>query len=585
MFTDEYIPTTACHCSGEKANYKKSKKKARQQHDDRFGKDSEIKELLIIGAGPHAFTLLLRLLEPDADLLSDKDRHTKAEFRSRMRPISHVYSHINKLAQGPSTVLKCTKKNKNNKKKINNDDTKAPPVNPPPLSLEQVRKSVVVVDSNGNNWLTNWKENFDALHIKNLRSLMNAHADPYDHRTLEYYAEGRGRGAELVSLPNLSQKDKDFRGPYQVPSAVLFNDFHSLLARGYGIHDIVRKGNVTSIDPVGAQYDANQVEEPIFHVTIDFADLDSPIIIKTRRVVCAMGPCFKTGEAFWEASLRKELVRVGKTYPSDRILHPFDIVPYLKSRNKQQQQQQIQHQVDIKPPLRRLLIVGGGITSAQLAIVAANAPWCQTVHLIQRSQIILRHFDVENKWMGPRRGQLLDDFWLLDYPERAQLLRHARRGGSIPPETLKELLDCCKKPNIDLKVQEEIQISEVYLNDDQRFHVTLDGGFDSEEYDMVWLATGCENHIDYYEALSHLREKLPVQVICGLPVLNKCLSWRRCSTKEEPKWKDVLRRRLWCMGSLAGLELGPDALNLIGARHGAVRVARSIRHDMMKLNV
>jgi hypothetical protein len=524
--------------------------------------DSEdIKELLIIGAGPHALSLLLRLLEPDADLLSDKDRHIQAEFRSRMRPVSDVYSHLKNLTRGPRATLK-----RRGKSSASTGD-------PPPLSLEGIRKSVLVVDSNGE-WLSGWKQNFEALGIKRLRSLMNAHADPYDHRSLEYYAELKGREEELVTLTTLCQRDNEFRGPYQAPSTALFHDFHDLLARAYGIQDMVQKGKVKSINPVQSE---GQSDGPIFEVTIDFGPESKlpPKIVKTRRIVCGMGPIFHAAEAFWEATLKKELV--GKEYPSDRILHPSEIIPYLKDRNGQPQHYG-------RLPLRRLLIVGGGITSAQLAILAANAPWCQAVKIIQRSRSVSRHFDVENKWMGARRGQLLDNFWALDTAKRAQLLQEARLGGSIPPETLKELRDCQNQPNIDLEVQEEVQISQVHWNGDQ-FQVSLDDGSDSEEYDMIWLATGSENHLDFYSALSHLRKVLPVDTVNGLPVLNKHLSWRCPVDKEanEPHWKKEARKRFWCMGSLAGLELGPDALNLIGARHGAVRVAKDIRYDMMDL--
>ena len=54
------------------------------------------------------------------------------------------------------------------------------------------------------------------------------------------------------------------------------------------------------------------------------------------------------------------------------------------------------------------------------------------------------------------------------------------------------------------------------------------------------------------------------------------------TTAVEPEWKTVLRNRLYIMGSLAGLELGPDALNLIGARHGAVRIAKVPRAELTK---
>ena len=67
-----------------------------------------------------------------------------------------------------------------------------------------------------------------------------------------------------------------------------------------------------------------------------------------------------------------------------------------------------------------------------------------------------------------------------------------------------------------------------------------------------------------------------------MPVLDQDLSWKTNleGSSEEPPWKSVLRRRLFVMGSLAGLELGPDALNLVGARHGAVRIAKALREDM-----
>ena len=111
----------------------------------------------------------------------------------------------------------------------------------PPLSLvEQVLKDVLVVDKCGNDWMTCWKTNFDTLNIKQLRSLMNAHADPFDHRSLEFYAEYKRRGDELVTLTSLTQRDENFKGPYQVPSTAIFNEFHDLLVKAYGVGDIVR---------------------------------------------------------------------------------------------------------------------------------------------------------------------------------------------------------------------------------------------------------------------------------------------------------------------------------------------------------
>jgi hypothetical protein len=68
-------------------------------HDD--VDDEDIQELLVIGAGPHGLSLVLRLLEPDADFLTDKERHLQAEHRHRMRPDRDVSRHVRQLGIGP----------------------------------------------------------------------------------------------------------------------------------------------------------------------------------------------------------------------------------------------------------------------------------------------------------------------------------------------------------------------------------------------------------------------------------------------------------------------------------------------------
>ena len=111
------------------------------------------------------------------------------------------------------------------------------------------------------------------------------------------------------------------------------------------------------------------------------------------------------------------------------------------------------------------------------------------------------------------------------------------------------------------------------------FKVSLDDGTECESYDMIWLATGAETHIDNYSVLSQLREVLPVSVANGLPVLSNYLTWRCPKGTDEPTWKQVARKNFYIMGALAGLALGPDSLNLIGARHGSAKVAQCIRRD------
>ena len=543
----------------------------------------DIKELIVIGSGPHAFTLMLRLLEPDPDFQTDEERHTRANYRSKMRPISQVYRHIQNLSKGPTVTLKP----KNNKVSTKGKKTS------PPLSLQTVCDSTLVVDSHGGEWLSSWKQNFAALQIPNLRSLVNAHSDPYDHRTLQYYAERFvRRDNELVTLPLLTQRDKDFNGPYQVPSTKLFLDFHDLLAHAYGIEEMVQTGTVECITPL---QDNHREDEAMFHVKIKKHEGSPTTIVKSKRIVCAMGPVFGKEEAFWEADLRKDLERSGTPYPSDRILHANEILSYIQNERRL-------HTANYHRK-KRLLIIGGGITSAQLALYAAGSSSLSKVTFVQRSKGLVRHFDLENKWMGPRRGRLLSDFWSLDMKERARFLRKARQGGSIPPEILQQLSEQSTHHDL-LRVYEEIQVSTVHWTGESlRVEFDDDGSSGiAKEFDMIWLSTGGETNISNYPALSRMLEVLPLEVVGGLPVLDASLSWsgprlsctdtsrsRVCGSNDDKKqdeaseeslWKQAARKQFYCLGSLAGLQLGPDALNLVGARHGAVRVAQAIRDDL-----
>ena len=561
---------------GKKLKIKKtlscSTSKLREDSNVRKIDESSIQELFIVGAGPHALTLLLRLLEPDPDFLTDKVRHIHAESPKLMRPFREVYRHIKDIARGPNATLKPKKKKGSKKKHSQNGmiGKNKESLVPPPLTLNTVLNSVQVVDNNGD-WLASWKNNFEAIGITKLRSLMNAHADPFDHRSLEYYAESYGRGEELITLPHLTQRDQKFKGPYQVPSTKLFHDFHDALVKSYGIKGIVQKGKVVSIRPM---MDPLSNNENLFEIKIN---QDEEIrTVMTRRCVCALGPSFSDHQFFWEKDLEN---KHPEKYPqiSKKIMRSDGIVQWLLQNDE--------NKTICEGDGNRFLIVGGGITSSQLVFRLLKHSLCQSVIFIQRSESLSRHFDVKNEWMGPHRGKILDEFFSKNMKERSKVLKEARKGGSLPPELL-ETLRREERKNSNLYCKEGVEIDQIDW-DDNEFQVSLNDG-STAEVDYIWLATGCENVIERFSVLNHLRDVLPIKVVNGLPVLSKDLSWASPSSsttsdddwKNECKWKVLARKRLWCMGSIAGLQLGADALNIVGARHGAVKIAKAIRDDM-----
>lgn len=566
----EDVAAPICECCLLDRNKKDGSIQSKSQY---VSHDDNIKEIVVIGAGPHSMSLILRLLQPNADLMSESERHCKAEYHSKkMRSVSVVRRYVRNLLRGNPAILmkKCPKI-------VYTKDY------PPPIELEKLRESALILDRStpaaekDSGWLSLWNKNFDAMRISYLRSPTSAHLDPFDYRTLDVYADYVGRDKDLISLRLLTQRDKEFNGPYQAPSTALFKDFHSVLAKAYGIDDIVENSvEVLSIVPRSGSERLD--DEPYFDVHFKkvggAADKDDDktgdiMKVKAKRVICAMGPMFHKGNEFWESSLPPICHK--------RLLHCHEIVPWLDLRRKHHQAPN-----DNKVEISNLLIVGGGITSTHLALLAARASWCNSVTVIQRSQMKERQFDIENKWMGPTRGKLLGKFWSRDYDNRVQFLKEVRKGGSVPPELAHKLLEIVRDSKRRVQLKQEVQISDVFWTG-KRFRVQMDDGSSEEDFDMIWMATGADNDIELYKPLQRLLRDLPIDTTGGLPVLNSDLTWKRSSSIDEDSeasWKGILRRRLHVLGCLAGLELGPDALNLIGARHGSVRVAKALRLAM-----
>jgi hypothetical protein len=552
--------------------------------------NAERKELVIIGAGPHGLALALRLLELDADLLTDKERHLRADFVQKMRPLSQVRRHIKDLIKGKSK-MKPQQIRKNNSKDVwrasDNDD-----VFPPPVSLDFFHNHVLVVDasvsaekeastttqSGIHGWMSGWTQNFHALNITQLRSPSSAHLDPLDHRSLEFYATHLHRDDELIPFTHVHKETSRwaFHGPYDAPSTKLFHDFHQTLIESYGLVDQVKPGKVTSITVWPPQC---QDDDPWFQLLMEKECGTSHNIVWTKRVVCATGPIGKTNIDWFLEDLVLDPPPSDLTFFQSRILPAPALVPFVLDSHRSDDFGTHSVGKDVS-----VLIVGGGITSAHLALVLASEEecgWCTHVTLLQRSCMVSKQFDIDTVWMGPGRGKLLDQFWAKSLEERVAALKACRGGGSISPEVIDQLL--LRHEGERISIHEEVKIVNVSRSED-RLLVTLDDGSKPQHFDMIWLATGFENNLDNCQLFSDIlkTDQLPIDTVRGLPVLDSDLSWKQSSTlpKNEPEWKRRARKRLWLMGPLAGLELGPDALNLMGARHGAVRVATALRKDL-----
>ena len=85
--------------------------------------------------------------------------------------------------------------------------------------------------------------------------------------------------------------------------------------------------------------------------------------------------------------------------------------------------------------------------------------------------------------------------------------------------------------------------------------------------DWVCLCTGSALDIDMDPLLKNVRQHLPSDSVNGLPLLDSSMRW-------HPDWD------MFVLGAYASLQLGPDALNLAGARRGAARVVPHLRKHL-----
>lgn len=214
-----------------------------------------------------------------------------------------------------------------------------------------------------------------------------------------------------------------------------------------------------------------------------------------------------------------------------------------------------------------IVIVGGGLTSAQLSDLAARKGVTK-IWLLMRGPLKVKPFDVGLEWVGKFRNFEQAAFWSSDADEeRWQKILTARNGGSITPPYKKILQQQIAKGKVELLLHTTI-VDKKWNAESKTWNVQLSTGKELPPIDHIYLATGVACTLEGVPCLQTLRSQYPVTTCGGLPCITDDMAWRH----------DV---PLFITGRLAALQLGPGGGNLIGARTGAERVAWSIQ-DYLK---
>ena len=190
--------------------------------------------LIIVGAGPHALSLITKLMEPSQDDLEENPTNkTLFKISSNTKRIGAKYKllpdHI--FTQKDGTIRGKWSKSSRDKK-----------------THEMFLKKVCIIDRN-EKWLEQWKHQFHMLEIPNLRSALGAHCDPIDPQCMRIFIEGNGdRDSSVINLK--LDRSVAYHGPYEVPKTHIYNKFSDTIVERYHLENSITKGNVEDVELV-----------------------------------------------------------------------------------------------------------------------------------------------------------------------------------------------------------------------------------------------------------------------------------------------------------------------------------------------
>lgn len=334
--------------------------------------------------------------------------------------------------------------------------------------------------------------------------------------------------------------ERDRKDYFTPPTSLFLHHCRSIADRYSLCGDIVRKESVQDIEYGTAEDEATG--KSLFTLKTDQG------VHYARTVVLAVGPGSKPQipriPGLW--------AQPGAVPP--HVCHSMQIKEFPASV--------VQSRIEARKSTN-VLVVGGGLTSAQLTDLAVRRRVTKVWHLM-RGPCKVKLFDVDLSWMGKFRNVEQAVFHGADSDaDRLQHIRSARNGGSITPIYHKKLKRHICSGRVDLRPNTSIV--------DARFD-TIRGLWtvqtqppveDMPCFDYIYFATGIESDFFALPYLQSMLQSHPIQGHGGLPSITEDLMWR----------DDV---PFFVSGRLAGLQLGPAAGNLGGARTGAERIAWGI---------
>ena len=374
-----------------------------------------IHDVIIIGAGPCGLGLATRLCEQ-----TPAEHYTDEEHRR--------YHWIRKYQFSNPGALKKQRHNGVASTVSNNESqpfsSTAHPYSEgdPKVGQRLGEYHTLVIDATSKRFLSRWDSNFQTFGIRHLRSPMFFHVDPADRDGLLAFAQEHERykteceeikgvvGQEITkharkqratrqhkhqAIGKDTNIDERQRQDYFVPSRELFRDHCQHLVERYKIDE-----DRLIVQDVVADIEYGLVEDMLHVPNASITgDLDKIFKVKTWQ-----------GTYFAKAVV----LSIGPSMPLNRMVSWPDGSCH-SSQIKDFPSFGIQQKTKLKIPTN-VLIVGGGLTSAQLALRAIGRGVTK-VWLIMRGPLKIKHFDMTLEWVGKFKNQEKASFWSADTDE------------------------------------------------------------------------------------------------------------------------------------------------------------------------
>ncbi|ODV76863.1 uncharacterized protein CANTADRAFT_8443 [Suhomyces tanzawaensis NRRL Y-17324] len=547
----------------------------------------EFYEAIVVGGGTCGLAMTSRLCEECPGSIYTEDEHQRFHWLkqrgNRVNLINHNVSSKTKYKPVPGSRLYKPKK-------------KFEP------------EEILVLDAVSDSFMGQWNNQFGACQIPYLRSPMFFHPDPVNVDGLVSYAHlaKRESSADLMEIKNVvgreyskhqlkklakknSMKSKapvpsNIEGPnarnhdkpgiidinmrdwkdFYRPSTPLFKDFCEDIINRYGLHNNVQKDEVISIE-----------YKYINVVGGETGSFGQGFVVRT-----ASGRTFGCKICIVSSGHRGVINYPIKPFDDPHFPEGSCHTTHLFTGKVNFLGQELMNKPR-KSKSRSIVIVGGGLTSAQLAHVAANAG-IENIYLLFRGPIKIKHFDFHLDWVTKYKNVKKSAFYIKDTDEeRFQMIQDAREGGSINPEYYKKTMKHVKDGRLNFMKYTTIE-SQVWDSETKTWNLKLKTKVESknsntdtdtfeelelENVDYIYFATGIQQNIESLEFMQPIIKEHRIPIVRGFP----CLT-------DDLQWNDKIP--LFMIGKNASLRMGPSSANLDGARLGAERVGWFVQSEL-----